>query len=72
MKVAEDRRTVRVRKTVRVPPRAWLVRFLLHPAGKALILLVACVMIASAVVFIHFYNTARILQHREFTPRPAR
>ncbi len=57
MKVAEDRRSARVPKTVRVPQRAWLVRFFLHPAGKTLIVLAACVLIASAVVFIHFYNT---------------
>jgi penicillin-binding protein 1B len=50
MKVAEDRRTVKV------PKNALLVRFFLHPVGKTLMVLVACVLIAAAAVFVHFYN----------------
>jgi penicillin-binding protein 1B len=65
MKVAEDPRTGRVRKTVRVPKKAWLVRFFLHPVGKALAALVVCLLIASAGVFVYFYNTyAKLIDER--------
>jgi penicillin-binding protein 1B len=50
MKVAEDRRTVRV------PKNALLVRFFLHPVGKTFLTFVAVVAIIGAAVFVHFYN----------------
>jgi penicillin-binding protein 1B len=50
MKVAEDRRTVKVRQN------ALLVRFFMHPVGKTLLGLIAVAMIASAALFVHFYN----------------
>ncbi|HEX4136517.1 MAG TPA: PBP1A family penicillin-binding protein [Bryobacteraceae bacterium] len=70
MKVAEDKpapgRQTNGRATarhggqrgrkVRVPRNAGLVRFLLHPAGKTLLFLIACLLIAGGAVFVHFYN----------------
>ena len=56
MKVAEDRRTGKAPKTVRVPKNALLVRFLLHPVGKTLLGLAALVLLVSAGVFVYFYN----------------
>ncbi|HVW84549.1 MAG TPA: transglycosylase domain-containing protein, partial [Bryobacteraceae bacterium] len=57
MKVAEDRPArPKKERTVRVPKNAALVRFFLHPAGKTLVVIVACLMIASSAVFVHFYN----------------
>jgi penicillin-binding protein 1B len=63
MKVAEDRpahsghsRRKAPRRKVRVPQNAGLVRFLLHPAGKTLMVLIACLVVAGMGVFIHYYN----------------
>jgi penicillin-binding protein 1B len=57
MKVAEDRPARAAKKrTVRVPQNALLVRFFLHPAGKIFLGVVACLLIAAAGVFVHFYN----------------
>jgi penicillin-binding protein 1B len=63
MKVAEDR-PARSRhskgkgggRKVRVPQNARLVRFLLHPAGKTLLVLVACLVVVGMGVFVHYYN----------------
>ncbi len=33
-----------------------MVRFFLHPVGKTLVVFVACVLIASAALFVHYYN----------------
>jgi penicillin-binding protein 1B len=50
---------------VRVPKSALLVRFFLHPAGKILLGVVACILIASAAVFVHFYNQyAKLIDER--------
>jgi len=54
-KAAKGRGAAGGRK-VRVPQNARLVRFLLHPAGKTLLVLIACVLVAGMGVFIHFYN----------------
>ena len=63
MKVAEDkpapsrqpnRRSAQRR--VRVPQNAGLVRFLLHPVGKTLLILAVCLVVAGVGVFIHYYN----------------
>ncbi|HKD09322.1 MAG TPA: PBP1A family penicillin-binding protein [Bryobacteraceae bacterium] len=56
MKVAEDRPAKAAKRTVRVPRNARLVRFFLHPAGKIFLGVVACLLIASAAVFVHYYN----------------
>ncbi len=61
MKVAEDRpsrqsRRRAAKRKVRVPQNARLVRFLLHPVGKALLIAIACVFIAGMGFFIHYYN----------------
>jgi penicillin-binding protein 1B len=63
MKVAEDKpahsrqwKGKTPRRKVRVPQNARLVRFLLHPAGKTLLILIACLIVAGMGVFIHFYN----------------
>jgi len=66
MKVAEDRpaRTAK-KRTVRVPQNALLVRFFLHPVGKIFLGLVALVLIASAALFVHFYNVyAKLIDER--------
>jgi penicillin-binding protein 1B len=66
MKVAEDR-PVKTKKerTVRVPKSARLVRFFLHPAGKTLLAALACLIIAAAVAFIHYYNIyAKLIDER--------
>jgi penicillin-binding protein 1B len=63
MKVAEDRpapsrqsnRRLPKRK-VRVPKNALLVRFLLHPVGKTLLILIACLIVVGMGVFVHYYN----------------
>jgi penicillin-binding protein 1B len=44
------------RRKIRVPQNARLVRFLLHPAGKTLLIALACLIIAGISVFVHFYN----------------
>jgi penicillin-binding protein 1B len=63
MKVAEDKpahsrqwkgRTPK--RKIRVPQNARLVRFLLHPVGKTLLALIACLLVVGLGVFIHFYN----------------
>src|SRR5215469_456389 len=56
MKVAEDRPAKAAKRTVRVPRNARLVRFFLHPAGKVLLGVVACLLIAASAVFVHYYN----------------
>jgi penicillin-binding protein 1B len=63
MKVAEDRpahsrqwKGKTPGRKVRVPKNALLVRFLLHPAGKTLLILIACLIVAGMGVFIHYYN----------------
>ncbi len=66
MKAAEERPAERkTPRTVRVPKNALLVRFFLHPAGKTLLILTACAMIAFAGVFVHFYNIdAKLIDER--------
>jgi penicillin-binding protein 1B len=66
MKAVEDRPArANKERTVRVPKNARLVRFLLHPAGKILVGLLACLTLAGAVVFIHFYNSyAKLIDER--------
>ena len=63
MKVAEDRpahsrppNRRAPRRKVRVPKNALLVRFFLHPAGKTLLAVIACLIVAGMGVFIHYYN----------------
>ncbi len=63
MKVAEDRpaesrqsRGKSPRRKVRVPQNAGLVRFFLHPAGKTLLIALACILVVGTGVFVHFYN----------------
>lgn len=60
MRVAEDRTPARNRRKsdrkVRVPANARLVRFFLHPAGKTLLAVMAILLVAGIVVFVHFYN----------------
>jgi penicillin-binding protein 1B len=63
MKVAEgrpsDSRQVRGnagKRKVRVPKNAGLVRFLLHPAGKIALTILATIFVVAIGVFIHFYN----------------
>ena len=43
-------------RRVRVPKNAGLVRFLLHPVGKALVVLLVLAMLAGAGVFVYYYN----------------
>ena len=51
MKAVEDRPSkARRERTVRVPQNARLVRFFLHPAGKALLVAMACLTIAGAAL----------------------
>src|SRR3954470_22165106 len=70
MKVAEDRPAStgsgrQKKRTVRVPPNARLVRFFLHPAGKALLITTACLLIAASAVFVHYYNKyAKLIDDR--------
>ncbi|HEX4274196.1 MAG TPA: PBP1A family penicillin-binding protein [Bryobacteraceae bacterium] len=72
MKVAEERpsgnRRVRsnsAKRKVRVPKNARLVRFLLHPAGKTLMIVLACLVVVGMGVFIHFYNVySKMLDER--------
>jgi penicillin-binding protein 1B len=66
MKAVEDRPAkANKERTVRVPKNARLVRFLLHPAGKVLVGLMACLTLAGAVLFIHFYNSyAKLIDER--------
>jgi penicillin-binding protein 1B len=63
MKVAEDRpahtrhpRKNGPRRKVRVPQNARLVRFLLHPAGKTLLAVLAVLIAIGMGVFIHYYS----------------
>lgn len=63
MKVAEQRpapgrlpRRKAAKRKVRVPQNALLVRFLLHPAGKILLVALACSFLVGVGVFIHYYN----------------
>ncbi|MDP9053726.1 MAG: transglycosylase domain-containing protein, partial [Acidobacteriota bacterium] len=63
MKVAEDRPAERRQpkrklssRKVRVPQNAGLVRFFLHPAGRTLLIAMACFLVAGTGVFIHFYG----------------
>ena len=62
MKVAEDRpahsrhRGHGPRRKVRVPQNARLVRFLLHPAGKILLAVLAILIVVGMGIFIHFYS----------------
>jgi len=63
MKVAEERpadsrpsRKKTSKRKVRVPKNALLVRFLLHPVGKVLLILVCTVLLTGAGIFIHFYS----------------
>ncbi|MGD1073155.1 MAG: PBP1A family penicillin-binding protein [Bryobacteraceae bacterium] len=66
MKAVEDRPAkVRRERTVRVPPNARLVRFFLHPVGGALLVAIACLTIAGAVLFVHYYNVfAKLIDER--------
>jgi penicillin-binding protein 1B len=65
MKVAEDRPAKAAKRTVRVPRNARLVRFFLHPAGKIFLGLIACLLLASAAVFVHYYNKyAKLIDER--------
>jgi len=65
MKVAEDRPAKAAKRKVRVPQSALLVRFFLHPAGKIFLGVVACLLIASAAVFVHYYNEyAKLIDER--------
>jgi penicillin-binding protein 1B len=66
MKVAEERPAdsrspgksgkSKSKRKVRVPPNALLVRFLLHPVGKTLLILFCTVLLTGMGIFIHFYN----------------
>jgi penicillin-binding protein 1B len=63
MKAVEDRpadsrqsRRKSAKRKVRVPQNALLVRFLLHPAGKTLLALLAIFMVAGLGIFVHYYN----------------
>jgi penicillin-binding protein 1B len=68
MKVAEERpadsrssqgksgKGKSAKRKVRVPKNALLVRFLLHPVGKTLLILIATLLLTGLGVFIHFYN----------------
>ena len=63
MKVAEERpadsrptRGKAVKRKVRIPRNAKIVRFFLHPAGKTLIVVFVCLVVTGMGVFIHFYN----------------
>src|SRR5579863_6054661 len=50
------RRRKAAQRKVRVPQNALLVRFLLHPVGKILLVLLACLFAVGIGVFIHYYN----------------
>lgn len=63
MKVAEDRPVDprssggrKPKRKIRVAKDAALVRFFMHPAGKTLLVVVACILITASGVFVHFYN----------------
>ncbi len=56
MKVAEDRPARKPERKVRVAENALLVRFFLHPVGKAFLALCLVAVIAFGVVFVHYYR----------------
>ena len=72
MKVAEYRPAPKrpspgkaARRKVRVPRNALLVRFLLHPAGKTFLLVLACLLVVGLGVFVHYYNVySKIIDER--------
>jgi penicillin-binding protein 1B len=72
MKVAEDRPAdsrqtpgKSSKRKVRVPQNALLVRFLLHPLGKTLLILFATAFLTGMGLFIHFYNVySRMIDER--------
>jgi penicillin-binding protein 1B len=70
MKVAEDRTPARSPgprsgKSVKVPQNALLVRFFLHPVGKAFLILCGVLFLAAAGTFIYFYNQyAKLIDER--------
>src|SRR5215469_14254384 len=52
-------------RKVRVPQNALLVRFLLHPVGKTLLVLLACAFAVGIGIFIHYYNVyAKMIDER--------
>jgi penicillin-binding protein 1B len=56
MKVADAPRR-KAERRIRVPRQnAGLVRFLLHPVGKTLLVLLVCLVIAGVGAFVHFYS----------------
>ncbi len=55
MKVAEDRSGRKPDRTIRVPHNALLVRFFLHPVGKAFLALAALAVVGFGGLFIHYY-----------------
>src|SRR5579863_7061814 len=59
------RRRKAAQRKVRVPQNALLVRFLLHPVGKILLVLLACLFAVGIGVFIHYYNVyAKLIDER--------
>jgi penicillin-binding protein 1B len=68
MKVAEDQPAKpkpKIKRRLRIPKNALLVRFFLHPVGKALLIALAILLIASSAVFVHYYNLyARMIDER--------
>src|SRR3954469_1715926 len=59
MKVAEDQPAKpkpKIKRRLRIPKNALLVRFFLHPAGKTLLIVLASLLIASTAAFVHYYN----------------
>jgi penicillin-binding protein 1B len=68
MKVAEDQPAKpkpRKQRRIRIPRNALLVRFFLHPAGKALVIAIATLVIAATASFVHYYNFyAKLIDER--------
>src|SRR5438270_1764837 len=72
MKVAEEQPARGTRpgrrkpgRRIRIPKNATLVRFLLHPVGKTLLIVSGCLMIAGGGAFVHYYNKySRMIDER--------
>ena len=68
--MAERKPAPKRKVKVRVPPKAYLVRFLLHPIGKALIIVLTLASIAFVAVFAHYYTKYSRLINQKLTAGP--
>jgi penicillin-binding protein 1B len=68
--VAERKPVPKRKVKVRVPPKAYLVRFLFHPIGKALVIVLTLASIAFVGVFAHYYTKYSRLINQKLTAGP--